>query len=220
MTSTPYRRAGLLAGLNLIALLLALPAQAQTGVTVRVGTFGPGLEVSQAFGSQLSLRAGASLFRYSRNDVLQDEVDVEVSTDAQVGAGNLVLDWHPFKNGFRLSTGVYYNAFGVESQIVPIESYTIDDREFAPERLGSLTAELDYGSKFSPYLGLGLGHPARGKRVGLLFDLGVLYAGSPTLNLEGEGMIGPTANHEATLNEGIESFQFYPVMSLGLSVRL
>ena len=72
-----------------------------------------------------------------------------------------------------------------------------------------------------PYAGIGFGNSVRpGGRVAFALDLGVLYTGSPRIQMEGDGMIAPTAEQGPDIEADLEGVKLYPVLSLGLSLRL
>ena len=102
----------------------------------------------------------------------------------------------------------------------PITEYDLDGKIFQPERLGSLSATFKYDQAVSPYLGIGFGDMTRGSRVGFLFDMGMIYVGEPTFEMVGTGMIAHTADWATTMEEGLKTFTWMPVISLGLSIRL
>jgi hypothetical protein len=185
-----------------------------------VGTLGPGLEVTANLVPGINLRLGANYFTYSRTDRLDDlEVAVEYDADLTLNSIQVLVDWHPLGNQFRLSGGAVYNNNHISAIARPVESYTIRGKTFAPEKIGSLTADFDHGSKINPYMGVGIGN-AVSKRVAVAFDLGVLYTNSPGVSMEGEGMISPTARQAGDLEEGFSGFSFYPLLSLGISVGI
>jgi len=190
-------------------------------LALRAGTMGPGVELVVPVGGKLNIRGGGSYLSMSRNTTVEDEdTDVEFNADVTWGAMRGLVDWHPFSSGFRLTGGGYIDLRDITASGKPLSSVTINDKEFAPERLGSLSVNYNYEQTISPYLGIGFGDAARGARVGFLLDLGMVYVGSPTLDMTGTGMIAPTANWDTTLTEGLESFKWMPIVSLGLSVRI
>jgi len=82
---------------------------------------------------------------------------------------------------------------------------------------------VTYPTPVQPYLGVGFGNLGRGEsRVSVMFDIGVIYTGSPEIELNASGLLTPTANpdQEKNLNEGLESFVLYPVFSFGVGVRI
>jgi len=208
--------------LLLVFVVGAAQAQSQgLAVSLRAGTMGPGVDVSVPIGKKMSLRAGGSLLSLSRTETQEDDdVSVEFKGDVTWGGFKGLLDFHPFANGFRLTGGVYLDVREVTAVGKPISSLDIDGKEFSPDRLGSLSAKLKYDQPISPYVGIGFGDATRGARVGFLLDLGVIYAGKPTFEMTGTGMMAPTANWAPTMEEGIETFTWMPVLSIGLAIRL
>jgi hypothetical protein len=132
------------------------------------------------------------------------------------------VDFHPGGKGFKISGGVYLNNFDINADVVPNESYTIDEKTFAPEKMGSLSANMSYDQQIAPYLGIGFGNAVRSEGSALKFftNLGVLYTGAPSFTMEGEGMMAPTADNAPAFQEGLNEFEFYPVFNLGLSFRI
>lgn len=85
----------------------------------------------------------------------------------------------------------------------------------------SLPGNVDFDSTV-PYLGVGWGNVARGKRVGFLCDLGVIRQGAGKGNLSAtSGLVDPgdRAAEAAKIEEDIEDYEFWPVISFGLSIR-
>jgi hypothetical protein len=213
-----------------LAVILATPAFSQIGVAIRAGTLGPGVNIAYGISDKLAVRATGSYLTYTHTESIDEEVSVDIEGDATVGAIGVLLDFHPFGNFFRLSGGVTANLFEVNGNGLPTESYCFGDENggvcdgklFAPNRLGSFGATLAYSSAVAPYAGIGFGRVAGKRRIGLLLDMGALYTGSPELDLQGTGLLAPTASEEqeANLNEGIQSFKWYPVLSFGIAIRI
>jgi hypothetical protein len=78
-----------------------------------------------------------------------------------------------------------------------------------------------------PYLGIGFGNPL-GRRIGMMFDLGVGIGDVPTVDLEATGPIaGDPAfaddleAEEAEFEENIPGLlRYFPILSLAVSFRL
>ncbi len=211
--------------LLLLSLVLATTGHAQS-VSFRIGTLGPGLHFSLPVSSSVSLRAGGSYFAYSYSAIAGDEeVDVDFRGNLDWGGATLLADWYPFRNGLRLTGGAFYNLIKVTGTGAPTQPYYLNEGQsnekiIQPERLGSLFAELTYRSKLNPYAGIGFGDGARGARLSFLVDLGVIYVGSPEIEMQGSGMIAGTASQSEMLTEGLKSFQWLPVVSVGFAVRI
>lgn len=203
------------------ALFLARPASAQDiALTARAGTLGPGVEVTTSLDSHFNVRLGLNHLNYTRDDHIADlEVGIDVASDVRFTSFALVADVLPFEKYFRMSLGLVYNHNEVSALAVPSESYSIEGKTFEPDRIGTIEATLDHRRAIQPYMGIGFGNPLRG-RVSFLLDLGMLYTDSPRLQMQGTGMIAPTAGQASQLEESLYSFRWYPVAAVGLAIRL
>ena len=209
--------------LLLAGLCLVQAASAQgVALTAKVSTLGPGLELTTALAPRLNARLGGHYFSYSRTDLITDlEIEVEAQSAVKLASASLVFDWLPFKKVLRLSGGFVYNLNEVHSVVTPMEEYAIEGKTFAPDRIGTLEGRVGHQSKFNPYVGLGLGNVvAPSKRLGIALDLGMLYTNSPRVEMEGTGMIAPTATQAPDVEADIASIKIYPMVSLGLSYKL
>lgn len=205
-----------------LLVLLSVPANAQVGVAIgpRIGTLGPGLELAANVMPALNVRVMGNYLPYTLTDELTGlDVRVKYDADLQLMSFGALADWFPFQNQFRVSGGLLYNNTGVNAVITPLEAYELSGKEFAPERIGTLSAEVDYKSSIAPYVGFGLGN-ALVRRVALMVDLGAVYMSSPRVTMTGTGMIAPTADQAPDLEEGLSTFQWWPVVSIGFNVGL
>lgn len=223
---------------RLIALLAVLsfaaaPALSQNvGVGLRAGTTGLGIEIGYGVTSKLNVRGHFSAFSHSVSETGNEDPELQIDADASVGAFAGFLDFHPFSNSFRLTGGLGKNNFDVSATAVPIEDVCFGDEDgagncsgkvFTPEKLGDFKAGVTYGSSIHPYMGIGFGSLGNGEsRLTFLFDLGVYYTGSPEVELANQGLFKPTteADNVQILNDGLESFTWHPVLSLGIGIRL
>jgi len=220
---------------SLFAVLLfaAAPALSQdAGIGLRVGTTGIGFEVGYGVGSKINLRGHVSAFTSSQTETGNEDPELRIDADATIGAFSSFVDFHPFSNSFRLTGGLGKNNFDVSATAVPLEGVCFGDEDnagncsgkvFSPEKLGDFKASVTYSSPIHPYMGIGFGSLGNGEsRLTFLFDLGVYYTGSPEVELENQGLFKPTTEAEnvQVLNDGLESFTWYPVLSLGIGIRL
>jgi len=108
-------------------------------------------------------------------------------------------------------------------EITSLSSYPYGDITVPPSEVGSLSATLTPGLKFSPYLALGVGNTlSRAHRVSFNFEMGAMYHGAPQLGLEGQGIIGPIASehNQQVLMTAIEQYKWFPMASIQLSFRI
>lgn len=192
------------------------------GVGVKGGSTGLGVDFVSSIGSSLNIRLGGSFFPYTKDGIYEDkDVDIRYKAEANIETYSAILDWYPTSSGFHLSGGVYYNGTKVDGSAVPNEPYTYGKRTFTPEELGTLTGEAKYKSNFAPYVGMGFGNPVKtGKTVGAFVRIGAMYTDSPDFRMNGTGMIEPTAAQDKNIEDGLRDFKWYPVVNLGLSIKL
>lgn len=204
-----------------LGALFALSAQSQHfAVSARMGTLGPGLELGYQLHPKLNLRVGGNYLNYTRTF----EVDVEdqplsVDWDLQLKNFSFIADFVPFGGGFRLSGGVVLNnneTSGLGKFNEPISS---GGASFEPEEVGQLSGTLSF-EPVAGYVGIGFGNTARGSRLGLILDLGAMYHGAPKLDLTATEMLEPNMENGPILQENIKQYAWYPVISLGFSIRL
>lgn len=219
MYQTNILYAGLLVLLLGVGSVNMAQAQRSWAIGIKGGTTGIGGEVITSLGSYFNARLTGSHISGSYKGIYDgDEPSIDYNVNGGITSIGGVVDFFPFKRALKLTAGVFYHDFAVDGGAVPSESYFMDDKEFTPEKLGSLAAKIHYKSKIVPYAGLGFGNPvASGTRIKLNIEVGAMYTDSPQVDLQGEGMIGPTASQGQDFEDGLTDFQFYPVLNLGLT---
>ncbi len=219
-------RKSLYTALAAVWAILASPVSlADTSLGLRVGTLGGGIELAHAFTGTLGFRVAASGLNYNTTETYES---VDYDAKLKLATGQLLFDWFPFSNNFRISAGAMYN--GNKLTLVGKPSaggtYTIDGNTFSAADVGALNGKVDFRTT-APYLGLGYGRPI-GKGLSLTADLGVLFQGSPrtTLTATCGAATAPAtcaqiqsgvAAEQASLENDMDKFQYYPVLSIGLA---
>jgi hypothetical protein len=202
--------------LALALMLVPAAAMADGSIGVRAGSLGLGLEFSYPISGSLGVRLNADAYSYSRK-FNQDGIDYDGK--ATLKTGSLLLDWYPFANNFRISAGPMYNGNKVGLS-TPTTNLTINNNPYT----ASLDGQVDF-KKYVPYAGIGYGRPV-GRGLSLTFDLGVVFQGTPTATLNGTCSPAPACTatfqsdlkaQEASLNDAIKNFRYYPVVALGLA---
>jgi hypothetical protein len=212
-----------------LAPLLLLPAvsQADTSIGLRAGTLGLGAELSFAVSQRVALRLGADT--YSPKTVTITQQDIDYDAKAKLRSGSLLVDWFPFANNFRISLGAMVNQNKVTATGKPTGgSFTLDGQTFNAADVGTLDAEVTF-KKTVPYFGIGYGRPINGG-LSFISDLGVMFQGTPksTLTASCGGAAPPgsancdqirsaVAAEQATLDDNLSKFKYYPVFSIGLA---
>lgn len=205
-------------------------ASADVGVSLRAGTLGAGADFNVGLTETLNLRLGYAFYDY--DDTVED-TDVVYDGEMKLRNASALLDWHVFGGGFRVSLGAVGASTEVDVRAVPSAggTYDIGDETFTSEEVGSLAGKIEMGNSVAPYIGIGWGNTVdEAGRVTFLFDLGAVYTGSPDVNLTatcGVGVSLGTCNElqqqvqveEDELSDEATSYEWYPVIGIGLAIR-
>ncbi|HEV8241517.1 MAG TPA: hypothetical protein VGS57_19300 [Thermoanaerobaculia bacterium] len=217
-----------------LLVLLALPAALRGegfSIGARAGTTGIGPELAFGLGPHLDVRIPVGIGSY---DDVYDKTGVRYDAKLELRNALLLADFHPGGGGFRISAGGGWddNRLKVSAPVRElVRRYHPELVQFVPASAGSIHGEAT-GDSFAPYIGLGWGSATRGGRWGLSFDLGVLYQGSPQVDLTTDLNLGvtlpasvrtildaATADEEQRLERELEDYKYYPVVALAIVFR-
>jgi hypothetical protein len=176
----------------LLIASLALPGVARAegfSIGARAGTTGIGPELAFGLGPRLDVRIPVGVYSY---DDVYDKTGIRYDAKLELRNALLLADFHPFLSrsgsagGFRLSAGGGWddNRLKVSAPVRElVRRYRPELAPLIPSNAGTIHGEAT-GSSFAPYLGLGWGSATRGGRWGVSFDAGVIYQGSPHVDLK------------------------------------
>lgn len=190
-------------------------------IGVKASTLGAGLEVRRALSDSFAVRLGGNLFDLSFDG---SESGINYDFDVDLKSANLLIDYHPFKGNFRLTGGVLWNdneAFGVADTENGVR---IGNIRFTQEQIGDLTGDITV-NEFAPYLGLGWGKALGKSGWGFSAELGAVFTGKPEVRLQSANgefssnpiLLGELRREEQDLQDELDRFEVYPVVSVGLS---
>ena len=214
-----------LAAIPLIAFPPSLAGSSRVAVTAKASTLGLGADVAFKVAPKVALRLTGQTFSYDRSDTIDD---VNYDIDLGLQSFGALVDVHPFGGSFHVSAGLLANGNEADTvaNLEPGEMYEIGDEIFTGAELGDLTGTADFDST-APYVGVGWGNPfGRERRLGFAFGLGVIRQGVPDVSLAAENPLGDPTLDQALLDEALaveddlESLEYFPVISAGLSIRL
>ncbi len=208
------------------AVVLAVPVVALadgTAVQAKIGTLGLGVEVAHEFSEHVGARAGLNTFDYSF-DAVRSDIDYEF--DLGLKSVSALVDFRPAANGFRLTAGALANGNAIDAEAKSNNSYTIGGTTYDLGDVGSLTGNVEFDG-FAPYLGLGWNSPYNSRTpFGVSVDIGVVFQGSPQVDLSATGLIAddPTfitdlEAEENSLQSELDGFEYYPVLAVGMQYR-
>jgi len=206
-----------------IGLIAPTSAKAKNiAVGLRGGSAGIGGEVTISLLSKLNFRSGMNFFSYDGSGM---ESETEYDYTVKLRLVPLLLDYYPFDNGFKVTSGVFINNSKVTGVAQP-EGLVLDigGIEYEILSIGDVNGKIDFW-KASPYLGIGWGNAlSKGSPVKVTVDLGVLFQGKPNVTLEPTidtslipGFDDSLEKETADLKKDLEYLQCYPVISLGVA---
>ncbi len=171
---------------------------------------GLGAEFTTAFSRTINGRLGINALDVGLTQL--DEQDATYNLDFGLNSWSALLDWHPFKGGFRFSGGLLHNEPSDRGQVDPYTGLA-NVNALSDNELGSLNSIVEFEGT-SPYLGIGWGNAlTKNGRLGLLVDLGVVFQDDADVNLPS------SLGQDASLRNALDDYGYLPVFSLGLSYQ-
>lgn len=225
-----YLRIGWLAVL-ILSCSSAFAADKTWAVAAKAGSLGVGADIHRViFPDRLNLRVGFSFFQRAQNFT---NSGIRYTGTLRVGAIPVSLDVYPFKNWFRVQVGMLvdlnrltgtgqFRTDQVSSGLITIGAPP--GHGYTPDSIGSLQGTVNV-DRVSPFFGLGVGNPIKkDKRWGIFFDIGGIYHGEPTLNLQTTRNFPTTLPADLNAQEQLftnatHRYMFYPIVQLGVSFR-
>ncbi len=196
-------------------------------VGAKVSTLGVGVDITTSLTETLNFRAGIQSFKYG----IDAESDgVEYDADLNLFSGLMVADWHLFGGGFKIIGGLLVHDNNVsgtgQATSDTTATFTINDIVYSAADVGDLEADISYNS-VAPYLGVGWGNPvSKGSNWTFFCDIGVAFMGAADVNVKASGAIASDETFMADLEEerrqledDLSSYEFYPVVTLGVSYK-
>ena len=205
--------------LFVLALMSSGHLSAQNyAVALKISTMGISCEGIRSFGSSFNSRVGFSIFNCQFDNGAGEEEDFKYDAKLKLLSFSALVDWYPFKNSLHLTSGALINLNEGDLTLFPNESYKIGGTLYTPQLMGTVSAKVKL-NKVAPYLGIGLGRPTSGHHFTFAIDLGVIYQGSPKVDLSADGLLEPSTEQGPLIEDNIKWLKFYPVISLGISYK-
>ncbi len=194
-----------------------------------------GLNLStNGFGIQLAhsiLKNGKLLARlegrYYNADISNQEYDftgikMHVNGFIKRGSIGILIDYHPFKNSFKFTTGFSILLNEVKNVAKSKDSVQQGNITISPDEIGSIN--IDYKVEPSPYFGIGYGRAIPKKRFGITAEIGFYYTNTPKINYKGSGLFETRIPSTVTVYNVFVGDNYngtiIPVFNLGFNIRL
>jgi hypothetical protein len=207
-------------------------ALSQFEITPNVSSTGLGLSIATPISRNIKARIGYNTFSTGAS-FTSDDVDYDVKLKlSNFTAGAEFFPMGP-KSGFFVGGGLALQGNRLEGTGKPNlatslpTSFTFNGTTYNTSAVGELQAKVKYPNTVAPYLGVGYSSPIASKsKFGFFTNLGVLFAGKPTVELTATGPIATNPLFQNDLNTEIDKARnkvnlpsVYPVLSFGVSYR-
>jgi hypothetical protein len=212
------------------------------GMGVTVGSLGVGAQAAASVTTYSNIRGGFSMFNYS-DSFTKDGIAYKGTLNLR--SVQVTYDqYFPHMSGFHISPGalIYNGNKGDATASVPAgQSFTLGGTTYYSGATSPLngTGKIDF-RRAAPMVLIGFGNllPRSSRHFGVSFEAGLVFQGSPNakLNLTGNACTtsatagclnaatDPTVqsnvqSEQAKLNNDLNPFKYYPVISLGISYK-
>jgi hypothetical protein len=224
-------------GLACVILLFSSTVQAlDFGIGAKAGISGVGLDLSVGLSKNVNARLSLSKVDITgESDSVSvgdsgSQADLDYDVDFDYGANALFIDWHVLGGGFRVSAGMFKNNGAAKGSAALQGAIVVDGQNLDPTDFnGDISAEVNLGDSYKPYIGVGWGRGAGGDG-GFSFSLDV-----------GVALLDTSVDFNAAVNSGganglsqadldsrlrslekdaeseLDNFELWPVLALGVN---
>lgn len=212
-----------LAALVILLGLFGSPDSAKADVAIGAGisTLGVGGHGAVEINDFLVLRLNANFGSF---DLSGDYGGIEYDNEINFLTAGLLVDVHPFGvspigDGFVITAGAYYNANEMTFTASPTGTVVIGDNTY---NIAAVQTDVEF-SEFAPFISLGYDGTFHTLVIPVAFFIkaGVLFQGAPdvTVRTVGGGVSKSDLNKEAQqIEDDLAVFEYYPVLSLGVTI--
>jgi len=198
------------------------------GASLNLTSNGIGVELARSITTNRKLvaRLGGNYLAYDLKDFPYNNGSkakpqyLLANANIVLGSIGAYIDWHPFGNAFKLTGGVAYLMSKVTSTAQLRDSTPQGDIQISPDEVGQIKAEIKPSSNIAPYIGIGFGRAIPKNRVGVSFEIGTYYMGSPNVDFYCTKMLEPTSSMKTVLTDNLSPNQWLPRLSLSINVKL
>jgi hypothetical protein len=204
------------------------PKKWSVGVHTQFSTTGFfGIDAGYKFNPNLHARLGLNTVGFGYN---YNSQGIDYNASFSPTNVHLLGDYFPFGGGLRVTGGFIFqnNRFSGSAKSNASNQININGTNYNASQIGTVETSGNFSNSVAPYLGIGFGTPIS-EGFGFNVDLGVMFAGSPTVSLAANN-VSPSvpvaiqnqlrsdlAAQQQKTNSDIRSFNVFPVLSIGVS---
>lgn len=196
-------------------------------IGISIGTLGGGISFAYQLpkNNQLFLKGGVTYIGYGKlyNYNYNSKTIIRIDPDLRMGQSYLGVDYTPIKkSSLYLTTGISYFYNSKFAAFTDTDTgFDTKDLVLTAEDFGKINFELQW-NKLAPFVGFGFGRAVSKKRIGVGFELGSYYIGSPKILLEYTGVLDLTNIDEVLpqVEKNMKGYAFLPYLKFTFSYNL
>lgn len=188
----------------------------------KTGTLGYGGELTTAISSDFNARVGVNTLDF---DFDADVEDIDYDMGLDFNSFSLLVDWFVLRSPLRITGGVIFmdHELDLRASGSAGELEGIGDGTYDWATVGTLFGQAEVDGA-APYIGIGWGNILdKSKTWGFYSDAGIAFTRSPDVDLSATGspagLAADLARESRDIEDELEPFKFYPVLSAGLFFR-
>ena len=196
-------------------------------LSATAATQGFGLDIKVAPKPNYAIRVGASILPIGGTHIYSVRSEpTDVALDGKLSNAHLMLDWHPWINGYEWSKKIvvtagagYFWENGGTATVSYRGTYKYGDILIPSSDLGVLIGDVRW-NKVAPYLGFGFEQPFPKHKFNIGFAVGTYYMGEPDAKLTGTKFLAANTSNSAQFQENMSYYRFLPVLQINLNFQL
>ena len=168
--------------------------------------------------------------KYSKN--FTDDVDnVHYDMDLNLEDVQLMADFHPWCNSFKITFGALYNGTDANGKITPKAggTYKLNGNNYNSNQIGYINTKVEFKNDFAPYIGIGWDTSFYKPKNswGFTFNLGIAYYGNSKVTYNAYIKDPSVANNiyndlekeRIKLEDDINDYKYIPYVSVGFNYK-
>ncbi len=188
-----------------------------------ISTNGVGLQFAQNLGGakMLAVRVGGMYMplKLTNYEYDFDGTKLVINGDVKLGAVQALIDFHPFKNAFKITGGIAYMLTDMNAIAKVKDSVQQGDIMISPDEVGKIDVGMKVGP-ICPYVGIGFGRAIPRSRASFNFEIGGYYITHPEVTFKASGMLEPTSANETVIQDNVKGLSWLPMMNFGINFKI
>ncbi len=184
-------------------------------IDVHLSTLGWGLGLAVPVSESVDARVGFNRFNWGYNlstamTSATANANVNYAGNIKLSSYDLVADWYPSQGMTHLTAGFLYNDNKLE--LSATGQYTLNGNTYSQPLTSIVTFH-----KYAPYLGFGWSNRPKETGFSIKSDFGILFQGAPSASVTATGVRQTDLNTaQASLNDKLSRYRYYPVVSISI----